>query len=86
MFREESLLHVFHATLHKLHSTAVSTRASPRIFEQFFYTPQQLLRRAELERAVAGLQPLQSLGPTQFRRDHMGPVAVPNNKQIVSQT
>ena len=43
-----------------------------RSYEQFFYTHQQLVRRARLEREMAGLTELQPLTPGAFT-ESLGP-------------
>ena len=51
-FREESLLHVFHSLLHKVWEAIKQDGRFSRTFELFFYTHQQLLRRAAVEREI----------------------------------
>ena len=63
-WREETLLHVFHTLFHQVWDAARPTLA--RSYEQFFYTHQQLLRRAALERELAGLTELEPLTPEVF--------------------
>ena len=70
-FREENLLHVFHTLLHKVFDASVKSGV-PRVFELFFYTHQQLMRRANLERAVAGLKEITPLDPRAIRQS-LGP-------------
>ena len=70
-FREETLLHVFHTLLHKVFDASVKSGV-PRVFELFFYTHQQLMRRANLERAVAGLKEITPLDPRAIRQS-LGP-------------
>ena len=49
---EESLLHVFHSLLHKVWEAIKYNRRFTRTFELFFYTHQQFLRRAAIERQI----------------------------------
>ena len=49
---EDSLLHVFHTLLHKVWEAIKSDGRFSRTFELFFYTHQQLLRRAAIEREI----------------------------------
>ena len=51
-FREDSLLHVFHSLLHKVWDAIKDNGRFSRTFELFFYTHQQLLRRAAIEREI----------------------------------
>jgi len=69
--REDSLFHAFHALFHRVFESLVKRKYS-RSFELFFYTHQQILRRAAVEREVLGIKPLVPLNPPQIRKP-LGP-------------
>ena len=68
---EESLLHVFHTFLHKVNE-ANKKKSFPRVQEFFTYAHQQMMRRAAVERELAGLPELVPLDPVNMRQS-LGP-------------
>merc|ERR1712142_1433831 len=54
-YREDSLYHAFHKTLHTLQ------RPHPRRYEHFWYAHQQMIRRYALERLAIGVRPVEPL-------------------------
>ena len=68
---EESLLHVFHTFLHKVNE-ANKKKSFPRVQEFFTYAHQQMMRRAAVERELAGLPELVPLDPVNIRQS-LGP-------------
>ena len=69
--REDSLFHAFHALFHRIFDSLIQ-RKYTRVFELFFYTHQQMMRRYMVEREVLGMKPVVPLNPPQFRRP-LGP-------------
>ena len=67
---EESLFHIFHALLHKVWASNI--HVLPRVYEFFMYAHQQIIRRAALERELAGLPELVPLDPVNIRQS-LGP-------------
>ena len=68
---EESLFHVFHTFLHKVNE-ANKKKSFPRVQEFFTYAHQQMMRRAAVERELAGLPELVPLDPVNMRQS-LGP-------------
>ena len=68
---EESLFHVFHQLLHTV-NVANKNISFPRVQEFFTYAHQQIIRRAALERELAGLPELVPLDPVNIRQS-LGP-------------
>ena len=70
-WREESLLHVFHTLLHKVWE-AKCAASEPRCNELFFYSHQQFMRRANIEREAQGMKRIEPLSPAAMR-ESLGP-------------
>ena len=68
---EESLFHVFHQLLHTV-NVANKNISFPRVQEFFTYAHQQMMRRAAVERELAGLPELVPLDPVNMRQS-LGP-------------
>ena len=64
-------MHVFHALLPKVWESNI--RVLPRVYEFFMYAHQQIIRRAALERELAGLPELVPLGDPVSMRQSLGP-------------
>ena len=65
-------MHVFHTFLHKVNE-ANKKKSFPRVQEFFTYAHQQIIRRAALERELAGLPELVPLGDPVSMRQSLGP-------------
>merc|ERR1719153_1708739 len=65
-FREDSLFHAFHALFHRIFDSLIQ-RKYARVFELFFYTHQQMMRRYMIEREVLGMKQVVPLNPPQLR-------------------
>ena len=64
-------MHVFHTFLHKVNE-ANKKKSFPRVQEFFTYAHQQMMRRAAVERELAGLPELVPLDPVNIRQS-LGP-------------
>merc|ERR1712142_498929 len=64
-YREDPLLHVFHSTLHKVYE---DTYPADRRNEQFYYTHDQWVTRAVIERRLIGLPELVPLNFENFKK------------------
>ena len=65
-------MHVFHTFLHKVNE-ANKKKSFPRVQEFFTYAHQQMMRRAAVERELAGLPELVPLGDPVSMRQSLGP-------------
>jgi hypothetical protein len=72
-FREDSNLHIFHTIYHTLFTAQrANRRLWPRMYEQFFFTHGQMMRRMAVGRRALGVAPLRPLDLAALRRP-LGP-------------